>query len=706
MQISIITASYNYEEYIKETIESVIAQTYTNWEMVIVDDGSRDNSVEVIKSYCAKDSRIKLYQHENGENKGLIETVKLGIEKAQNEWIVFLESDDTITPDYLETKLGIIKQYPDVKFIFNDVNLFGDAEHIKAHRNHCMVSETILKDKSYPINLLSYMEEQNVISTFSVVMLNKNILKKVKFNVASPSLLDWYLWTQLAVDNDFYYIDKKLTNWRVHSNSYISVKRSPLEMCLINIQLRNIIHQNKSIFVRFFNNFNSLRKCLWRMYLKKCLDKIFSIKKSPDKKHKIFVLFGVKLKFRQKVNLIKLRNKYHKIEQSLQEKYKKDRINVTFLVSIAAMFPAKPFMRFLLSQNKYNVKVLIVPDLRFGEANIKKLQNECYEQLKSEFGENILIKAPIDNDNDNVDIKSFTDIMFMSLPYDVSYYKYSLENIINLNILPCCVNYAFYRAKYERIKLISKLVYSLYWKVFTETKYNHDEFENYCKNKTKHCALVGYCKMDDFKDYENMKSDKKTILIAPHHSVEGGFNDILALSNFNKYSDLFLKLPDMYPDIDFIFRPHPALFLCLEKEEFWGKSKVDSYISEMKNKKNVVYDDNGNYFETFAKSDGIIQDCGSYLVEYFYTEKPQCYMLKSEDDIENKFVKLGKKCLEHCYIAYDEKAIIDFIDNVIIKGDDPKQDARIEFARNEVKRNYPFVSQKIFEHFEQIFRSE
>ena len=112
MQISIITASYNYEEYIKETIESVIAQTYTDWEMVIVDDGSKDNSVEVIKSYCEQDSRIKLYQHENGENKGLIETVKLGIEKAQNEWIVFLESDDTITPDYLETKLEIIKLLP------------------------------------------------------------------------------------------------------------------------------------------------------------------------------------------------------------------------------------------------------------------------------------------------------------------------------------------------------------------------------------------------------------------------------------------------------------------------------------------------------------------------------------------------------------------------------------------------------------------
>ena len=68
IKVSIITASYNYQDYVKETIESVMAQTYPHWEMVIVDDGSKDNSVEVIKSYCSKDERIKLYQHEVAHN--------------------------------------------------------------------------------------------------------------------------------------------------------------------------------------------------------------------------------------------------------------------------------------------------------------------------------------------------------------------------------------------------------------------------------------------------------------------------------------------------------------------------------------------------------------------------------------------------------------------------------------------------------------
>ena len=99
--VSIIIASYNYENYIKETIQSVLNQTFEDWEMIIVDDGSKDNSIEVIKEYCSQDNRIKFFQHENGENKGLIETLKLGIEKASSNWLVFVESDDFIEENYI-----------------------------------------------------------------------------------------------------------------------------------------------------------------------------------------------------------------------------------------------------------------------------------------------------------------------------------------------------------------------------------------------------------------------------------------------------------------------------------------------------------------------------------------------------------------------------------------------------------------------------
>ena len=147
MTISIITTSYNYGQYISETIESVIAQTYQDWEMIIVDDGSSDNSVSIIQSYCQKDQRIKLFSHENHVNKGLIETLLLGLKQAQNDWIVFLESDDSITPDYLEKKVAVIKKHPDVKFIINDVNLIGDDADKQRLDKHFKIINKVLKSQ-------------------------------------------------------------------------------------------------------------------------------------------------------------------------------------------------------------------------------------------------------------------------------------------------------------------------------------------------------------------------------------------------------------------------------------------------------------------------------------------------------------------------------------------------------------------------------
>ena len=143
--------------------------------------------------------------------------------------------------------------------------------------------------------------------------------------------------------------------------------------------------------------------------------------------------------------------------------------------------------------------------------------------------------------------------------------------------------------------------------------------------------------------------------------------------------------------------------MLLAQPKYWGQKKVDEYLNRITSKPNVEYSTKGDYFIDFANSDGIIQDCGSYLVEYFYTMKPHCYMLKSPNDIEEKFTSLGKLCLENCYIAYDEKAITDFIDTVILKGQDTKKEQREKFAKEVVMYNYPNVSQTIIEYFEREF---
>lgn len=226
-------ANYNYAQYIEEAINSVISQSYQDWELIIVDDGSRDNSVEIIKSYCEKDSRIKLFTHDNGVNRGLKESILLGLEHASGEWIAFLESDDIFEPDNLAKKVEIIEDAKmhrgnDVKLIFNKVKFL--TEEKRKQQNTYQNIQAKLSKMGFPRNMFYDFAVDNMILTFSCVIVEANVLKQANFNTPCDASLDKWLWIHLAYKNDFYYIDQELTRWRLHSSSYIKKAFNPIFM--------------------------------------------------------------------------------------------------------------------------------------------------------------------------------------------------------------------------------------------------------------------------------------------------------------------------------------------------------------------------------------------------------------------------------------------------------------------------------------------
>lgn len=105
--VSIITPCYNGGKYISETIESVMAQSYKNWEMLIVDDGSKDNSADIVNSYSVKDQRIKLIQQ---ENRGSAAARNNGIRQASGQYIALLDADDLWMPKFLEKQIAYMKK--------------------------------------------------------------------------------------------------------------------------------------------------------------------------------------------------------------------------------------------------------------------------------------------------------------------------------------------------------------------------------------------------------------------------------------------------------------------------------------------------------------------------------------------------------------------------------------------------------------------
>lgn len=113
--VSIITPSYNSSRFISETIESVIIQTFKNWEMIIVDDCSKDNSIEIIERYQQRDNRIKLITL--SKNVGAAEARNIALREAKGDYIAFLDSDDLWYPEKIEKQLLFMKE-KDIAFSF------------------------------------------------------------------------------------------------------------------------------------------------------------------------------------------------------------------------------------------------------------------------------------------------------------------------------------------------------------------------------------------------------------------------------------------------------------------------------------------------------------------------------------------------------------------------------------------------------------
>lgn len=115
MKISVIIPVYNAEKFLKRCLESIINQTYSEWEVIAIDDGSRDNSYSILQDYSNRDSRFKIYTQ---SNKGPGLTRNKALEFVTGDYIVFIDSDDYIEPNYFEDLVScIVEEEPDVVFI-------------------------------------------------------------------------------------------------------------------------------------------------------------------------------------------------------------------------------------------------------------------------------------------------------------------------------------------------------------------------------------------------------------------------------------------------------------------------------------------------------------------------------------------------------------------------------------------------------------
>ena len=115
-KISIITPAYNCEKYLEQSVDSVLSQTWQDWELLIIDDCSKDNTYALMQKLAKKDERIRILQ--NPQNSGAAATRNNGVRQAAGEWIAFIDSDDLWEPDKLEKQMALLLKIPEAALVF------------------------------------------------------------------------------------------------------------------------------------------------------------------------------------------------------------------------------------------------------------------------------------------------------------------------------------------------------------------------------------------------------------------------------------------------------------------------------------------------------------------------------------------------------------------------------------------------------------
>jgi glycosyltransferase involved in cell wall biosynthesis len=240
--VSVCIPTYNGGKYIRECIESILAQTYTDFEILIVDDKSSDETIDIAEEFARRDKRIRIVI--NQLNLGLVKNWNRCVELAGGEWIKFVFQDDIIAPDCIEELLnccngGSLFAVCRRIIIFEEGSEFLSKyyEYIEnINIENIFNGKTFITPEIFRSACLKYLS-LNFIGEPTAVIIHKSIFQKLgTFNPNLIHLCDWEFWLRVGINHGFTYMPKNLATFRVHSDGTSSknIKKKILQMDLLD----------------------------------------------------------------------------------------------------------------------------------------------------------------------------------------------------------------------------------------------------------------------------------------------------------------------------------------------------------------------------------------------------------------------------------------------------------------------------------------
>ncbi|MFX1521793.1 MAG: glycosyltransferase, partial [Promethearchaeota archaeon] len=212
--VSVVMLSYNQDMFLPESIESVLNQTFTDFELLIIDDCSQDSSKEIIDKYMRRDKRIRAFFHE--KNMGIAKTVNQGFLEAKGKFVALIASDDIWVETKLEKQLSILSD-DDSLVVWSEGNIV-DKEGTVVAKSFTEMHFSQNRKKS------GYLFEELLHGNFilgSSLILRRDYLKKIRFSEELEYYSDFKFFIDLSRAYSFYYIPEPLVKYRIHGRNTI-----------------------------------------------------------------------------------------------------------------------------------------------------------------------------------------------------------------------------------------------------------------------------------------------------------------------------------------------------------------------------------------------------------------------------------------------------------------------------------------------------
>jgi len=220
-KLSVVMPVYNGGKYLKEAIESILSQTLVDFEFVIIDDGSSDNSVQIVESYS--DERIRLIKN---NHQGLVKSLNIGIENSGSEYIVRMDSDDVAVPERLEKLFNYMENNPGVAVCGSWANIINETGEKVGEMKYPLIENKVIKK----YNLL------HCPFIHPTVIFRRDIIKRLGGYKNFKHAEDYELWTRVLNKNLGHNLPEKLIDYRIHSNQV--TKKVNLKMRFSGIVVR------------------------------------------------------------------------------------------------------------------------------------------------------------------------------------------------------------------------------------------------------------------------------------------------------------------------------------------------------------------------------------------------------------------------------------------------------------------------------------